>query len=153
MGDISTLLGFFRKEGGYLRDQGGRLIKCYSAFFVAVLGYKTRQLATLHRNQAKLVTAQLEPPKDDSAITEPPNSHKLLPNAVFGIFARAAAMSHNHGGGSMSGMGGMSMGGTGAENIQPVNMYMSKLFWWMIAGVVGFGLMAQIVQRCDNYLR
>jgi hypothetical protein len=66
-------------------------------------------------------------------------------------------MAHNHGGGSSSGMAGMMGMGmdmtTGATMFQPVNEYITHLLWYLVTAVVAIGLVGQILQRGNAWLR
>jgi hypothetical protein len=60
-------------------------------------------------------------------------------------------MAHNHGGG-MSGMGMGSMD-MGSGMFQTTNIYISHIFWYFVIAVVSFGLVGNLWQRVDAFLR
>jgi hypothetical protein len=55
---------------------------------------------------------------------------------------------------SMAGMmSGMGMDMSSASLFQPVNKYISRLFWYLITAVVAIGLLGNILSRVDAYQR
>jgi hypothetical protein len=52
----------------------------------------------------------------------------------------------------MAGMG-MGMDNASAALFQPVNKFISRLFWYFVVAIVAAGLVGNVLARVDAYLR
>lgn len=53
----------------------------------------------------------------------------------------------------MAGMMGMGMDMTGAAMFQPVNMYISHLFWYLILAATTVGFLGHMLNKGNTWLR